>query len=248
MNVLGTQDWTYGNGDLYIAEHTQAPGEVGTANTVTIIGCKKFLERWKSTIMAHLIIQLLTPEAQVGIKIHKKRFQWTDPLCNETIDDGHSFLNKVLKMMRLDIQTKVYAELAKIKSIKPVDYAFNIVKWHSAMESKSFPSIPKSQEPTMNFITLWIMEICPKTITLLLCKLMDNHQTCSNPITSPKQKINVWHPMTSPIKCNPVTSPIKTDHPKTLLLRQVSNVDLHPLTSPKISLSDNITNKDTLIH
>ncbi len=54
--------------------------------------------------------------------------------------------------------------------------------------------------------------------------------------------------MTSPIKCNPVTSPIKTDHPKTLFLRHVSNVYLHPLTSPKISLSDNITNKDTLIH
>ncbi len=24
----------------------------------------------------------------------------------------------------------------KIKSIKPVDYAFNIIKWHSAIESK----------------------------------------------------------------------------------------------------------------
>ncbi len=62
-------------------------------------------------------------------------------------------------------------------------------------------------------------EICPKTVTLLLCKLMDNHQTCSNSITSPKQKINVWHPMTSPIKRNPVTSPIKIDHPKTLFLK-----------------------------
>jgi hypothetical protein len=38
--------------------------------------------------------------------------------------------------MRPDVQTNVYAELAKIKSIKPVDYAFNIIKWHSAMESK----------------------------------------------------------------------------------------------------------------
>ncbi len=34
-------------------------------------------------------------------------------------------------------------------------------------------------------------EICPKTITLLLCKLMDNHQTCSTPITPPKQKKSV---------------------------------------------------------
>jgi hypothetical protein len=51
-------------------------------------------------------------------------------------------------------------------------------------------------------------EICPKTIPSLLCKLMENHQTCSTPITSPKWK-KMLHPMTSPIKCNPVTSPKK---------------------------------------
>jgi hypothetical protein len=50
--------------------------------------------------------------------------------------DSRSLLNEVLKLMRPDIQTNVYAELAKIKNIKPVDYGFNIVKWHSAMESK----------------------------------------------------------------------------------------------------------------
>jgi hypothetical protein len=71
-----------------------------------------------------------------GIKIHKKKFQWTDPLPNEIIDDGRSPLNEVLKMMRPDVHTNVYAELAKIKIIKSVNYAFNIVKWHSAMESK----------------------------------------------------------------------------------------------------------------
>ncbi len=38
--------------------------------------------------------------------------------------------------MRPDIQTNVYVELAKIKNIKLVDYAFNIIKWHSAMQSK----------------------------------------------------------------------------------------------------------------
>jgi hypothetical protein len=35
-----------------------------------------------------------------------------------------------------DVQRNVYMELAKIKSIKPVDYAFNMIKWHSVMESK----------------------------------------------------------------------------------------------------------------
>ncbi len=35
-----------------------------------------------------------------------------------------------------DLQTNVYAELAKIKAIKPVNHGYNMVKWHSAMESK----------------------------------------------------------------------------------------------------------------
>jgi hypothetical protein len=134
--VWGTWDWTCGNGDFQIAELTQARGEVGTAHTVTIIGRKKFLEYWKSSIMAHQNIQFLTPKVHVGIKIHKKKFQWTDPLPNKTINDGRSLLNEVLKMMCPDIQTNKYAELAKIKSIKPINYAVNIIKWHSAMESK----------------------------------------------------------------------------------------------------------------
>ncbi len=111
------------------------------ANVVTSVGRKKCLERWKSTVLSHQIMQLLSPEAQVAIKIHKKEIQWTDPLPNETINDGHSYLHKVLKLMHLDVQTSVYSELAKIKSIKLVDYAFNIVKWYSAMESKQISPI-----------------------------------------------------------------------------------------------------------
>jgi hypothetical protein len=70
------------------------------------------------------------------LNLHKSKYQWTDPLPNETIDDGRSLLNEVLELIRPDVQTNVYAELAKIKTIKPVDYEFNIIKWHSAMESK----------------------------------------------------------------------------------------------------------------
>ncbi len=81
-------------------------------------------------------MQMVTPEAQIAIKIHKNRYQLTDPLPNETIDDGCSLLNKVLNLMRPDVQMNVYAELAKIKSIHLVDYTFNIIKWHSAMKSK----------------------------------------------------------------------------------------------------------------
>jgi hypothetical protein len=78
----------------------------------------------------------LSPEAQVAIKIHCKKYQWSDPLPNKTVDDGRSILHLVLKLMHPDVQTNAYAELAKTKNIKPVDFGFNIMKWHSAMESK----------------------------------------------------------------------------------------------------------------
>jgi hypothetical protein len=132
----GTRDWTCDNNDFQIAEMTQAQGKVGMANAVTIIGPKRFLECWKSTIMSHQIMQLLSPEVQVAIKIHKKQLQWTNPSPNETINDGCALLHQVLKLMPPDVHTNVYAKVAKIKKIKPIDYAFNIVKWHSAMESK----------------------------------------------------------------------------------------------------------------
>ncbi len=103
-------------------------------------------------------MEMLTPEAQIAIKILKNRFQWTNPLPNEMIDDGGSLLNEVLKLKHPDVQTNVYAELAKIKSIKPVDYAFNIIKWHSAIESKRIsienkvPGVYHESQYIMNYL------------------------------------------------------------------------------------------------
>ena len=75
---------------------------------------------------------MLTPDAQNSIKIHKKAYQWTDPISDEIINDGHLLLSEVLKLMRPDVQTNGYAD----KAIKPSDCGFDVVKWHSAMESK----------------------------------------------------------------------------------------------------------------
>jgi hypothetical protein len=50
--------------------------------------------------------------------------------------EGPSILNETLKLMRPDVQTNVYAKLAKINAIKPINHGYNMVKWHSTMESK----------------------------------------------------------------------------------------------------------------
>jgi hypothetical protein len=113
-----------------------ARGEIGVASVISKIGKKKFMERWKSSILAYQVMALLMPEAQASIKIHKKAYSWTDPSTDKIVEDGCSLLNEILKLMRPDVQANVYMELAKIKSIKPIDYTFNMVKWHSAIESK----------------------------------------------------------------------------------------------------------------
>jgi hypothetical protein len=53
----GMRDWTCGTGVFQISEMTSARGKVGMANSVTIVGRKRFLERWKSTIMAYQVVQ-----------------------------------------------------------------------------------------------------------------------------------------------------------------------------------------------
>ena len=98
------------------------------AATLKKSGKKKFMECWKSTILTNHIMALLTPDGQASIKIRENAYQWIDPLSDEFVVDGCSLLN--------DVQTNVYAKLAKIKAIKPVDHGYNVVKWHSAMESK----------------------------------------------------------------------------------------------------------------
>ncbi len=69
--IWGTRNWTQGTpvgGTFQIAEMNAARGKIGTANVVSFIGRKKFLECWKSTILSHQIMEMLTPEAQIAIK------------------------------------------------------------------------------------------------------------------------------------------------------------------------------------
>ncbi len=57
--------------------------------------------------------------------------------------------------MHPDVQTNGHAELAKIKASKPVKHAYNIVKWHLAMESKRLAieqKVPRSYHESQYLI------------------------------------------------------------------------------------------------
>jgi len=119
-----------------VDELSAARGEVGTAAAITKVGKKKFMERWKSTILASQVTTLLSPEGQASVKIREKAYQWIDPLSDEIVVDSRLLLNEVLKLMRPDVQANIYAELAKIKNIKPVDYGYAKPKYYLCSRCK----------------------------------------------------------------------------------------------------------------
>jgi hypothetical protein len=87
--------------------------------------------------------------------------------------------------MHPDVQRNVYTKLAKIKSIKPVDYAFNIIKWFSAMESKHI-SI-ENKVPGVYHESQYIMDFLDASLTVEVksfkaeVNILCNRYLCGNP-------------------------------------------------------------------
>jgi hypothetical protein len=143
------------------------------------------MELWKSTILASQLMALLTNKAQATIKVLENLYQWIDPILDKTVINGHSILNATLKLMHPDIQTNVYAELAKIKAIKSFNHGYNIVKWHSAMESKRIAN--ELKVPGSYHESQYIMDYLNTTLTIEAktlkaeVNIICNQYLCGNP-------------------------------------------------------------------
>jgi hypothetical protein len=128
---------------------------------------------------------LLTPNTQATIKIQENLFQLIDPLFNEIVVDGRSLLNEALKLMCPDVQTNVNAELAKIKAVKPVNHAYNIVKWRLAMESKR--NAIEQRVPGSYHESQYIMDYLDASLTVdaksvkAEVNIICNRYLCGNP-------------------------------------------------------------------
>jgi hypothetical protein len=92
----GTHDWTIPV-NMHIEALSDMRGKLGVAAVISKIGKMKFMECWKSSILAYQVMALLTPEAQASIKIHKKAYLRTGPLTDEIVEDGCSLLNSSMK-------------------------------------------------------------------------------------------------------------------------------------------------------
>ena len=121
-----------------IEDLSAARGELtaGVRGTLNDEGKKIFLLRWRSTMMAHHCIQLLTPEAQGLMKIYQSQFEWFHDGSGETIQDGLTLATLILQKMRPNVKINVFNEIMKIKQLKLDQFGNNVTTWLTKMEEK----------------------------------------------------------------------------------------------------------------
>jgi len=132
----GDKTWTV-TGDKQIIRLSQARGEVnaGVRGDLNETGKLMLMRRWKATILAHQLLESLTPKARLAIEVHKNQFEWYDELSGETNYDGLTIAHLILEKLRSNAKINIFNELAKVKKIKPADYQFDITEWESNMEA-----------------------------------------------------------------------------------------------------------------
>jgi hypothetical protein len=139
-----------------INKFSAAHGKIGTASVLTKSGKKKFMERWKVTILAHHVMALLTPNVQATIKIQKNLFQWIDPLFNKIVVNGCLLLNETPSSCVLMFKQMFMPSLLKSRpsnlSIMLTILSNGIQPWNlSALQlSRKYPAC------TMILNTSWI--------------------------------------------------------------------------------------------
>ena len=135
-DTWGDKTWTV-TADKKIERISQACSKVdaGVRGDLNDAGKIMLMRRWKSTILAHQLLESLTAKSRLAIEVHKNQFEWYDELSGETNYDGLTIAHLILEKLRPNAKINTFNELAKVKAIKPYDYQFDITEWESNMEA-----------------------------------------------------------------------------------------------------------------
>ena len=122
-----------------------ARGEV-VANNLNVAGKKQFMQRKRSTWLAHQSLQMLIPSAREQIEVDRDQYTWVDPDSGETVKDGMTVLYLILQHLRPNIRINVFNELKKIREIRPQTFGYDVGKWLSAMATARLSIISKAPQ------------------------------------------------------------------------------------------------------
>ena len=119
-----------------LATPTIARGEITPGgNALTALGKQIMHRRFLSSIMAGQCLALIGEDGRKALKVHRKKYEWWNPLTGELINDGLMILFLILKKMRPSVMVSTVKEINKMKTIQPEQFAYNITEWDTAMES-----------------------------------------------------------------------------------------------------------------
>ena len=140
--LWGDESWTV-TGNKAIVPLSQARGQV-TGNNLTATGKKIFMQRKRSTWLAHQSLSMLIRTAREQIEVDRDQYTWVDPDSGETIKDGMTVLWLILQHLRPNIRINIFNELKRIREIDPQAYGYDIAKWISAMATARLNITSKS--------------------------------------------------------------------------------------------------------
>ena len=86
-------------------------------------------------ILAGHCMALIGEDGCKALKVHRKKYEWWDPVSGKLVFDGLMILFLILKKMRPSVMVSTIKEINKMKTIRPKQFAYNITEWDTAIET-----------------------------------------------------------------------------------------------------------------
>ena len=101
-----------------------------TANggTLTLLGKSLMHRIFRLAILAGQCMALIGEDRRKALKVHRKKYEWWDPVSDELVFGGLMIIFLILKKMRPSVMVSTIKEIKKMKTIWPKQFAYNITR------------------------------------------------------------------------------------------------------------------------
>ena len=151
----------------------------GVRGTLNDTGKALFLKRWRSMMMDHHALLLLTDTAKLSIKNHVTTYEHCNPDTGETAYDGPKILSIIFQKMRPNVRVNVFNEIGTMKDVTLESCDNNVFECIYNMEMKLINikiNIPGAYEDDKFLMDVYAGD------------LLEKWKTFTNKIQSQKQK------------------------------------------------------------
>ena len=121
-----------------IRDLTNARSEVSNHNPPRLLelGKEKMRDRMHSKMMAHQLLECLTPQARISIELQKSIYTWTSPDGRDEEMDGLTILAIIMSRVKPHFKVDMFNELKRVKEITLKQHKNNLVSFFDEVSTK----------------------------------------------------------------------------------------------------------------